>query len=173
MHFRRAMELIAAGALIVGCGGGGAAATATPVAPPAPTVVPPTAPPATMAASEAPASAGGGGTQVAVDEHEWQISLGQQALPAGQVTFNIDNTGEKDHEFVIVKTDVAQDALPVQDDEVNEDDPALNHVDELEDILAGSTGNTLSVDLQPGTYVVFCNLTAHYGKGMHSSFTVQ
>jgi uncharacterized cupredoxin-like copper-binding protein len=156
---RRLIELAAVGVLIVGCGG----AAATPNPTPAPTAAPPA--PAT--------TGGGGGTQVAVDEHEWQIGLAQSSLPAGEVTFNINNTGEKDHEFVIVKTDLAQDQLPVADDEVNEDDPALTHIDELEDIAAGTSGNTLTVDLDPGTYVVFCNLTAHYGKGMHSTFTVQ
>ena len=49
---------------------------------------------------------------------EWQINLDSHVLTAGSHTFHIQNNGEKTHEFVIVKSDVAEDALPIVDDEI-------------------------------------------------------
>jgi uncharacterized cupredoxin-like copper-binding protein len=42
---------------------------------------------------------------------------------------------------------------------------------EQEDIASGSD-TTLSVDLQPGHYVIICNITGHYEAGMHTELTV-
>jgi uncharacterized cupredoxin-like copper-binding protein len=112
---------------------------------------------------------------------EWKITLNPSSLASGEVTFTINNQGEKDHEFVIVKTDLAPDALPTVADgpeagTVDEEGAGIEAVDELEDIAAGSDGNTLTVNLAPGHYVVFCNVhdedLIHYQKGMHTEFTV-
>jgi uncharacterized cupredoxin-like copper-binding protein len=100
---------------------------------------------------------------------EWSITLGSATASAGEITFNITNDGEKTHEFVVVSTDLDADSLPVVEDEVPEDQ--LTPVDEVEDIAAGATP-TLTVNLEPGHYVILCNLTAHYGKGMHADLTV-
>ena len=119
------------------------------------------------AASPAPA---GGASAVAAELSEWAIKLDSSTGKAGTITFNVNNKGEKEHEFVIVKTDLKADSLPVADDEV--DESAFTPVDEIEDIAAGATP-TLAVDLQPGHYVILCNLTSHYQKGMHADFDVQ
>jgi len=119
------------------------------------------------AASPAPA---GGASTVAAEVSEWAITLDSSTGKAGTITFNVNNKGAKTHEFVIVKTDLKADSLPVADDEV--DESAFEPVDEIEDIEAGATP-TLAVDLQPGHYVILCNLTSHYQKGMHADFDVQ
>ena len=36
---------------------------------------------------------------------EWQITLSSTNLKAGDITFNIKNDGDKEHEFVVRKTD--------------------------------------------------------------------
>jgi len=74
---------------------------------------------------------------------------------------------------VVFQTDLAEDQLPVKDDgnEVDEEGEGLTAVDEQEDIAANSSA-TLTVDLQPGTYVVICNLPGHYKLGMHATLTV-
>jgi uncharacterized cupredoxin-like copper-binding protein len=113
---------------------------------------------------------------------EWKITLSPTTGAAGEVTFTINNIGEKDHEFVIVRTDLAPDALPTvaEGDEagtVDEEGAGIEAVDELEDIKAGSDNNTLTVTLTAGNYVIFCNVhdedLVHYQKGMHTAFTVQ
>lgn len=108
---------------------------------------------------------------------EWSITLSPTSGASGDVTFTIANSGAFVHELIIRKTDLAADALPLNGaGEVDETDPRLEDVGELEDIQAGSTGNTLTVTVTPGHYVVFCNLhvgtVLHYQQGLHTDFTV-
>lgn len=51
----------------------------------------------------------------------------------------------------------------------NED--AYTLVDEVEDIPGGETA-TLNVTLDPGHYVIICNIKGHYRMGMESELTV-
>jgi uncharacterized cupredoxin-like copper-binding protein len=108
---------------------------------------------------------------------EWEIILSSTNIKAGDVTFNIKNDGDNDHEFVVVRTDLAADALPVTDTgEVDEEGAGIEAIGELEDILAGTTDGTLTLTLTAGKYVAFCNVNAddnvHYQKGMNLEFTV-
>lgn len=48
---------------------------------------------------------------------------------------------------------------------------AVEVVDEVEDIEAGAT-TSLAVDLEPGAYVIICNVPGHYDSGMHVALTV-
>jgi uncharacterized cupredoxin-like copper-binding protein len=122
--------------------------------------------------SSSPSAAAGNGT-IDATVQEWHIDLSSHTVQAGEVKFSVDNNGEETHEFVVVRTDLAEDALPVVDDQIPEDSDQLTAIDEVEDIESGSTGNELTVNLEPGHYVIFCNLLAHYGKGMHASLTVE
>jgi uncharacterized cupredoxin-like copper-binding protein len=134
-----------------------------------------------VAACSAPAASSGGGTGPnSATIKEWQISLSSTTHSAGPITFNIANNGDKEHEFVVRKTDKTADALPLNaDGEVSEDAPELTEVgdpSEVAEIKSGSTDRTLTVTLQPGHYVIFCNLHVeellHYQKGMHVDLTV-
>jgi uncharacterized cupredoxin-like copper-binding protein len=126
-------------------------------------------------------SGGSGGTgPVTATLKEWEIALSSTTHSSGAVTFNITNNGDKEHEFVVRKTTLAADKLPLNaDGEVSEDAPELTEVgdpSELAEIKPASSNNTLTVTLQPGHYVIFCNLHVeellHYQKGMHVDFTV-
>ena len=119
--------------------------------------------------SSSSSSAGGSDGDISATEKDFSIDLGASSAPAGSVTFNISNEGPSTHEFVIIKTDDAADALPVKDNEVQED--GLNVVDEQEDIAPSTTG-VLQTNLEAGSYVIICNLPAHYESGMHTAFTV-
>jgi uncharacterized cupredoxin-like copper-binding protein len=112
------------------------------------------------------------GTAVSAKETEFKIELGAPSAPAGDVTFDITNSGTVQHEFVVLKTDTAADALPVDSstNTVSEETEGLTVVDEVEDIAVGDTP-TLSVDLQAGHYVIICNIPGHYAGGMHADFT--
>jgi len=118
---------------------------------------------------------------IAATVKEWQISLGSTTHAAGAVTFNITNAGDKEHEFVVRKTDLTSDKLPLNaDGEVSEDAPELTEVGDPSDvaeIASGSSDRSLTVTLQPGHYVIFCNLHVedllHYQKGMHVDLTIQ
>ena len=106
---------------------------------------------------------------VAVELSEWKVNPASASSPAGSVTFSVANKGSQVHEFVVVKTDLKADALPVADNKI--DESALTPVDEIEDIAAGATP-TLTVDLAAGHYVLLCNIETHYEQGMHADFDV-
>jgi uncharacterized cupredoxin-like copper-binding protein len=111
------------------------------------------------------------GTPVAATVKDFAIVVDPGSVSAGEIRFTITNDGPSTHEFVVLRTDLAADALPVEGDEVPEDDPALSNAGEAEDIAAGST-TTLALTLEAGSYVILCNITGHYVAGMHTAFTV-
>jgi uncharacterized cupredoxin-like copper-binding protein len=118
---------------------------------------------------------------VAVNLTEYTLSPSPASVAAGSVTFTVKNIGGEVHEFVVIKTDAAADALPTNaDGSMNEDDPSLQVIDEIEDIPAEAE-QSLTVSLEAGNYVLICNLVeemadgathVHYEEGMHAAFTV-
>ncbi len=122
----------------------------------------------------------GSKTTIEVSEQEFAILPASASAPAGDVTFNVTNTGPDEvHEFVVLATDLAPDALPTnKDGSADEEGTGVEPVDELEDIAVGDTAS-LTVSLDPGTYVFICNIvdkdtgTSHYYAGMRVGFTVE
>jgi uncharacterized cupredoxin-like copper-binding protein len=110
-------------------------------------------------------------SQVSVIEQNYGIYLNQAIVPAGQVEFDLSNLGPDQHEFVIFKTDLAPDNLPVQNGQVVETASSLQKIDEQQEYPSGGT-RTLAVSLDPGNYVLICNIVGHYQQGMHVGFTV-
>jgi uncharacterized cupredoxin-like copper-binding protein len=113
------------------------------------------------------------GTTVNADLSEFKIALSAPTGPAGAVTFALKNSGTTVHEFVVFKTDLAPDKLPLSADGLTVDEEGatdLTLVDEVEDIEVGASA-TLAVDLPAAHYVLICNLPAHYTSGMHTEFT--
>jgi uncharacterized cupredoxin-like copper-binding protein len=127
-----------------------------------------------------PACGGGGGGTVQVTLQEFSVIPAQESVSAGEVTFEVENTGPEDvHEFVVIKTDLAPDALPTDENgAVEEEGEGMEVIDEIEDIPVGET-QTLTVDLDAGNYVLICNIfdeeeqEAHYSMGMRTAFTVE
>lgn len=122
--------------------------------------------------------AAGAGATVNVVLSEFIVDPSPASVSAGQVTFVAKNEGKEKHELVIVKTDLAPDKLPTKDDgSVNEEGAGIEVIDEIEEFAAGGT-EQLSVKLDPGKYVLLCNIVdemgdVHYQKGMHAAFSVQ
>ncbi|MDQ3127804.1 MAG: cupredoxin domain-containing protein [Chloroflexota bacterium] len=100
---------------------------------------------------------------------EWSVTPASVTAKAGPITFNVKNAGAAVHEFVVVKTDLKAEALPVSGTKI--DESALTPVDEIEDIAVGATP-TLTVTLAAGHYVLLCNIETHFGLGMRSDFDV-
>lgn len=121
------------------------------------------------AAPAAPAAAAGG--SIAVKLTDSAISPVPASVSAGKVTFKITNAGSIEHELVVLKTSLAADKIPANPDKpgkVKED----GNVGEVEGIAVKETKD-LTLDLQPGSYVLICDLPAHYSMGMHVAFTVK
>jgi uncharacterized cupredoxin-like copper-binding protein len=114
----------------------------------------------------------GSSGDVTATEKDYSISLSKTDLSSGEHTFDIKNDAGQTHEFVVIKTDLAEDQLPTDENgDVDEEGEGIEPVDEVEDIEGGSS-ESLTVDLDPGTYVVICNLPGHYRQGMHETITV-
>jgi uncharacterized cupredoxin-like copper-binding protein len=109
---------------------------------------------------------------VGVTLADFTITADPDSASAGDVTFDVTNDAEQTHEFVVFQTDLAPDQLPTDEGgDVDEAGEGVELVDEIEDITAGST-QSLTVNLDTGSYVLICNLPGHYAQGMHTGFTV-
>src|SRR5918995_4530959 len=92
-------------------------------------------------------TAAGNGTTVQVALQEWAIVPDTASASAGEVTFEIENTGDETHEFVILRTDLGILDLPTAEDgSVDEEgDAGIEVVDEVEDLASGAS-EALTVD---------------------------
>jgi uncharacterized cupredoxin-like copper-binding protein len=63
------------------------------------------------------------------------------------------------------------DGLPEEDNAVDETSDELEVLGRTEDLDAGDS-ETVSATLDPGSYVLICNVVGHYGLGMQLGFEV-
>lgn len=168
--------IIGSTAVLTACGGAQAQSPA-PAASPTEAAVATTAPeptptsePSTEAAAPLVPSADG---QVAFRMWDYGFELDHSGSEVGAVTFAVDNTaGNSSHEVVILRTDLAADDLPLDGKgNVDEASADLTVVDRL-DRVEFQSSQSWSVELDPGDYVLVCNLPAHYRRGMSVEFDV-
>jgi uncharacterized cupredoxin-like copper-binding protein len=134
----------------------------------------------TLALLAAGCDSGDGGGTVEVTLQEFAVVPGASSVGAGEVTFDVTNEGPEDvHEFVVLRTDLAPDALPTGDDgSVEEEGAGIEVIDEIEDMAVGDN-ESLTVSLDAGNYVLICNIydedeqESHYQEGMRTAFTVE
>jgi len=106
-----------------------------------------------------------------------KATMGVRAVPAavkaGDVTFEVtNNSGDTIHEMIVVPVHDAKSPLPYNnaEDRVNED--AAGHLGEVSELDPGKTG-ALRLRLEPGKYLLFCNIPGHFANGMWTEVTVQ
>jgi uncharacterized cupredoxin-like copper-binding protein len=156
------LALTALAALFAACsGGGGGSATQTPVSG-SPTAEPPTpvpTQPSTPIVLQQPDAT------VAVALVDYSVTPDKTSVKAGVIRFIATNAAQQVHQLVVLR---------------RKEDGSLEKVDEIASIEPGK-GATLSLDLQPGSYVL-ADLIAkgqdgspvdHYQAGMHADFTVE
>jgi len=110
---------------------------------------------------------------VGVVVRDFRIRASSPTVRAGTVEFQVQDRGPSTHEFVVVRTDLPADQLPLQRDglTVDEDSPQLHAAGEITDLNIGQSGE-LVLHLRPGRYVLFCNLEGHYLGGMRAAIEV-
>jgi uncharacterized cupredoxin-like copper-binding protein len=155
MHRKQtALVLLVAATAFAGCGGSGAPADTS----------------ADVAPTDAPkgdVSAQAGAIEVGL--REWAVQPATAQIDSGSVEFNAVNDGDVPHELVVLKTDTPAADLPQKGDEAEEDGEVAG---EAGDIAPGES-KPLNVDLEPGHYVLLCNLPGHYADGMHADFVAK
>jgi uncharacterized cupredoxin-like copper-binding protein len=106
------------------------------------------------------------------DLKNMRMKLDHDAIPAGQVRFETTNESKGlVHEMIVVKTD--QDpstfAYDAKKDAVIE--AKVKNLGEVSELQPGKSGK-LTVNLKPGSYVLYCNQAGHMHQGMWTRFTV-
>jgi len=109
----------------------------------------------------------------------YAITLDKDSASSGEITFHVHNDAtDLTHEFVVFKTDIPADQLPLNDEGIVDEEAGgadLVLIDEVEDVEPGMSAD-LTVTLQPGNYVLVCNVDSgemHYQHGMYAAFTVK
>ncbi|MFA5774663.1 MAG: hypothetical protein WC864_04710 [Ilumatobacteraceae bacterium] len=102
---------------------------------------------------------------------EWVVKTSFVTAKAGDVKFTITNKGTIEHEFLVVKTDIAVGEIPLDGDIFAEPTDGIEVIGEIGEFAKGTT-ETLTVTLDPGNYQLVCNLPDHYSAGMNLGFTV-
>jgi plastocyanin len=110
-----------------------------------------TTPPTTTGATGA-TGAQGQAQEVDISETDFELDPSDPTVKAGTVTFNVTNDGDTTHN------------LEVEGDGVEE---------ELEQDLAVGESGELTVDLEPGTYEMYCPIANHRDLGMEGEVTVE
>jgi len=117
-------------------------------------------------------SSSGPSGDVSVSLTNFRISM-PQTLHPGHHVFAVVNNGNVTHEFVVFRTDLNANALPLRPDgSVNEESPLLHDVADSGSSLEPQAGRSVPGTLSPGHYVAVCNLPGHYRLGMRLNLTV-
>ena len=126
---------------------------------------------ALVPAACSPAGPASSGPVFDVTIRDFKVRPSSPTAPAGVVTLSVSNIGPTTHEFVVVRTDLPDGELPIGADGLSVDEDRLDDVDEIEGVEDGST-EQVTVRLDPGRYVFFCNFEGHYLAGMHATVRV-
>jgi uncharacterized cupredoxin-like copper-binding protein len=126
---------------------------------------------------DTPVTPPAGATTIDVTLNEWKIVPSTTTAKAGTVTFNVKNVGPANsHEFIILKTDLAPDALPTaRDGSINESGRGITSPGESREIPVGKS-QTVTVRMTPGNYIFVDNIVerglVHWTKKAYGTFTV-
>ena len=118
-----------------------------------------------------------GPTKIDVALTTYKIVMSADSAKSGDIVFHVHNDAtDLLHEFVIFKTDLPADQLPLNSEgAVDEEGAGITHIDEVE-VEMGQSAD-LAVNLESGNYVLICNINdndeQHYQHGMHVAFTVK
>lgn len=100
------------------------------------------------------------------------IKLSTDAVKAGKVTFEVSNTSKDNiHEMVIAPLKKGEHVLPYVASESEVDENKSGDLGEVSELDPGKEGS-LTLDLKPGKYILFCNVAGHYMDGMWTLLTV-
>lgn len=100
------------------------------------------------------------------------ITLDVKTVATGKVTFDVTNDS-KDiiHEMILSPLPDGTTELPYIVDENRVDEEKADHLGEVSELDPGK-GGSLTVDLKPGTYIIYCNIPGHFVDGMWTELTV-
>jgi uncharacterized cupredoxin-like copper-binding protein len=101
------------------------------------------------------------------------IKTDHESVAAGKVTFEVTNDS-KDviHEMLVAPVANTDVVLPYNANENRVDEEAAKDLGEVSELDPGKSG-ALTLELKPGTYVLYCNIPGHFMAGMWTVLTVK
>jgi uncharacterized cupredoxin-like copper-binding protein len=101
------------------------------------------------------------------------IKADKKSVAAGKVTFNVSNASKEIIHEMLVSPVASEDAvLPFVDNENRVDEEKSGDLGEVSELDPGKSGS-LTLDLKPGFYILFCNVPGHYMAGMWTTLQVK
>jgi len=105
---------------------------------------------------------------LSVDLTDFAVKADPGTVKAGHNVFAVRNRASMIHDLVVINTDLAPNALPMDGGKAKED----GKVGGVANISAG-VSRKLVLDLPAGHYVLICNVPGHYQLGMRAALTVE
>tara|TARA_R110002051_G_scaffold271530_2_gene332013 strand:- start:200 stop:709 length:510 start_codon:yes stop_codon:yes gene_type:complete len=100
------------------------------------------------------------------------VTLDVAEVPFGEVTFQVTNDSDSMiHEMVLAPVTDVSVPLPYLTDLEKVDEDAAGHLGEVAELEPGQSG-ALTMTLDPGSYILYCNIPGHYVMGMWTFLTV-
>ena len=107
-----------------------------------------------------------------MDKATMGITLDAVEIPAGKVTFRVINDSQEFYHNVTISpvADPSRE-LPYLIDKMMVDETAAGITARVKELRPHDSGS-VTVDMQPGTYILYCNIAGHYVMGMWTTVTV-
>ena len=105
---------------------------------------------------------------LSVELTDFAVKADPGTVKAGHQVFAVSNRASMIHDLVVIKTDLAPNALPLDGGKAKED----GKVGGVANISAG-VSRKLVLELPAGHYVLICNVPGHYQLGMRTALTVE
>ena len=113
------------------------------------------------------------GTKMDMSKAPMGIKIQPAVVPQGKVVFKVTNNSKTViHEMLLAPIANANAALPYIDKENRADEENTHDLGEVSELDPGKSGE-LTVDMKPGSYILFCNVPGHLGAGMWTTITVK
>lgn len=100
-----------------------------------------------------------------------RIVLDHETIKPGRVTVHAENQSKNLVHEVIIARDGGAKELPMDAKHARVIESRVRRLGEISDLAAGKSGS-LTMNLKPGNYVLFCNQPGHYQEGMFAKLTV-
>lgn len=105
---------------------------------------------------------------LSVELTDFAVKADPGTVKAGRVVFAVRNRASMIHDLVVIRTDLAPNALPIDGGKAKED----GKVGQVANLSAGIS-RKLVLELPAGHYVLICNVAGHYQLGMRTALTVE